>query len=445
MILWLITIPLLAPLLTFNSGIDYPEDLEDFLHTLWGGFQRVFVIVVLYQLVYNKKKFPKGMSSFLIPCGFLCVYFVLHNVVRYFDAVEFYKNASSACYFFLPILAMIMDERVRPKLSSILWVLIFVIAIQLVMIPFNLEGIVVYPIQYQSYIFLKEELGLVSGTFYRSNALADYLSIAYLFISVDYFSRNGMPGKIFTILSLVILTLLALTGSKMPIICSMFALLFCIFCYKRHWVIPIIVCFVSVVMLIFLSWGSIEKLSAEYRGVDRFVNGMTNFVESKKGKSDDDSTIRISTALLERYFLESPIIGCAYSYKGEYKAYPLSNLNVDSDLTTLKADATLSFYLVEYGLLGLFLYLWYFYSIINYSVKIVYNKKKKMVAIVVFLFFLAFSVTEMGLFYRPHFYYFYMYIFGVQRALEEGQSHETELSSKLSHVEGDNNLEPQRP
>lgn len=444
MLLWLISIPILAPIFVLNSGISDPDDLLITITQIWGPFQRVFVIIVLYQLLFNKKKLPKGMSSFLIPCGILCLYLVFHNGVRHFDLVELYKSVSGACYFSLPILAMVMDGRVRPKLSFVFWALVFIIVIQIIMIPFNLEGVMVYPIQYQSEIFLKEELGLVSGTFNRSNALADFLSIAYLFISVDYFSREGVSGKLFAFLSLVMFTIMALTGSKMPIVCSLLALSFCVFCYKRHWAIPIIVGFVSVVIIIFLLWGSIEKLSAEYRGVDRFVNGMTNFVESKKGKSDDDSTIRISSALLERYFFESPIIGCAYSYKGEYKAYPLSNLNVDSNLTTLNADATLSFYLVEYGLIGLFLYLWYFYSIINYSVRIVYDKKKKVVAIVVFLFFLAFSVTEMGLFYRPNFFYFYMYIFGVQRALEEGQSPETKLSSKLSHIEGDNNLGYQR-
>lgn len=419
MVLWLISIPILAPLLSIYLGIDHPEDIEVFLHTVWGVFQRVFVVIVLYKLFCCKKKIPKGMSVFLIPCGFLCLYFVLHNVVRHFDMVEFYKNVAGACYNFLPILVMVLDERVRPKLSVVFGVLIFIVSIQLVMIPFNLEGVMVYPILYQDHIFLREELGLVSGTFHKANSLADFLSIAYLFVCVDFFSRKSISGRLFALISVVMLTILALTGSKMPIVCSLFILSLCFFYYKRHWVVPIFIGIVGVILFVVLSWESIEKISAEYRGVDRFVSGMTNFIESKKGKSDDDSTISISSALIERYFLESPLIGCAYSYKGDDKAYPLSKIGVTSDLKTLNADATLSLYLVEYGLIGLFLYLWYYYSLINYSVEIVCGDKQKMVAIAIFLFFLVFSVTEMGLFYRPNFFYFYMYIFGVQRDLEE--------------------------
>lgn len=420
MLLWLVTIPILAPLMILNSGINDTEGLLGFLLQLWGVFQRLFLIIVFYQLFFKHKVLPKGLSTFLIPCGLLCVYFLFHNGIRHFDATALYQNIAGACYHFLPILVMILDKRVRPNLKAVFGVLVLIVAIQLVMVPFNLEGIVVYTMRYQDKTFLQEELGLVSGTFSQSNALADFLSVMYLFLCVDFFSRKTMSKKLFFIVSAVVLLLLALTGSKMPIVCSIMTLFMCILLFKRQMILPIIGTFVVLLFLIILSWKSIEKLGVEYRGVDRFVSGMTAFIESKNGGKDDETTLRLSSALISRYFPESPIIGCGYAYKGQDKAYPV-NLNTDFGLTNYEADATLALYVVEYGLIGIFLFLWYYFTLIKFSVSQTYSVEAMIISIIIFTFLLAFSITECGLFYRPNFFYFYMYIFGVQRWKEEQQ------------------------
>ena len=189
MLLWLISIPLLAPIMVFGSGINDTEGMLAFLFQIWGVFQRVFIVIVIYQLFIKKRKLSKGLSSFLIPCGLLCLYFIFHNGIRHFDAITLYQNIAGACYYFLPILVMMLDKRVRPNLKAVFGVLVFIIAVQIVMVPLNLEGIVVYTMRYQDEVFLQEELGLVSGTFSQSNALADFLSIMYLFVCRQkYFS-----------------------------------------------------------------------------------------------------------------------------------------------------------------------------------------------------------------------------------------------------------------
>ena len=420
MLLWLISIPILAPILVLHMGIQTTEELEGFLHLIWGVFQRVFIIIVLYQLVFKKIRLPKGVSVFLIPWALLCIYFIFHHVIRHFDMVSLYRDVAGACYYFLPILVMMLDKEVRPKLNQIFGVLIIILIVQIFIVPLNLEGIVVYTMRYQDKIFLQEELGLVSGTFSQSNALADFLSIAYLFICVDFFARKGLSNKTFFIVSAVMLTLLALTGSKMPIMCSIMALFLCICFFNRHMLLPIVGILVSFLLVVALSWRNIQKLGEEYHGVDRFVNGMTTFLESKKGETGEGTTVGISTALINRYFPESPIIGCGYAYKGQDKAYPV-NLNLDFGLTNYEADATLALYIVEYGIIGIFLFLWYYYSLIGFAVSRAYTKNETVVSVIVFVFLLAFSITECGLFYRPNFFYFYMYIFGVQRWKEEQQ------------------------
>jgi len=402
----------------FRAGLNDPDEVQSFLLSIWGVFQRVFVIIVAYQLVIKRKRFPKGLSAVLTPCGLLCLYFIFHNGVRNFDLAALYQNIAGALYYVLPVLVMVMDKNVRPKLKSVFIVLLIIISIQIVMVPFNLEGIIIYTMRYQDRNFLQEGVGLASGTFSQSNALADFLSIAYLFVCVDFFARKGMSNKIFFFVSAVILTLLSLTGSKMPIVCSLMALTICVSYYKRKMILPIMSVLVGLSLVIVLSWSSIENLGEQYRGVDRFVGGMTKFVESKKSKEADESTVRISTSLIDRYFLESPIIGCGYAYKGQEKAYPL-NLNSDFGLSNYEADATLALYIVEYGAIGIILFLWYYYSLIKYSVNLAFRRKDTAVVIIVFIFFLAFSVTEGGLFYRPNFFYFYTYIFAVQRYFEE--------------------------
>lgn len=416
---WLISIPVLAPILVFRSGIQNTDELLNFIFGIWGAFQRVFIVIVVYQLIVKKRNIPKEARVFMIPCVFLCVYFIFHNVVRHFNLTSLYRDVAGACYYFLPILVMILDKEVRPKLKDILGILIFIIAIQIIMVPLNLEGVIVYTMRYQDRFFLQEELGLVSGTFSRSNALADFLSIAYLFICVDFFTRKGISKTLFYTMSVVILSLLLLTGSKMPIVCSLLVYMLCLFYYKRKMLFHLTGAFIGLVLIIVFSWSHIEKLGEEYQGIDRFVSGITNFIESKKGKESDDSTIRLSTALINTYYWRNPIIGCAYSYKGEENAYP-TNLNVDFGLSNYNADATLALHLVEYGAIGLLLYLYYYYSLIKYSVSVAFKRKQiKTVITIIFTFLLVFSVTEGGLFYRPNFFYFYTYIFAIQRHREE--------------------------
>ena len=193
--LWLVAIPVLAPILVFRSGIQNTEDLLNFIFSIWGVFQRIFIIIVLYQLLIKKKKIPGGIRSFMIPCGLLCIYFIFHNGIRHLNIYTLYQNIAGTCYYILPILVMMLDKDVRPKLNVIFGILIFIIALQIIMVPFNLKGIVVYIMRYQDKVFLQEELGLVSGTFSQSNALADFLSVAYLFICVDFFLRKGISKK----------------------------------------------------------------------------------------------------------------------------------------------------------------------------------------------------------------------------------------------------------
>lgn len=418
MLSWIILIPLLGPIIIPFTGITDSEMALQFLWLLWGVYNRAFLLIVLFLIFLKKRKFPGNILLFIKPWAILAVYFVIHSILTHFDISIIYQNVIGALYTSLPMMVMILDPKTRPTITYFFGVIVLILMIQLVMIPFNMEGIIAYPIRYQEREYVQMEMGLVSGTFTRSNAMADFVSIAYLFFAVDYFTRKKIKSWFFIIISISCFILMFLSGSKMPIVSAVIALVLCVILFKRQYILPICSVFVVAIVMILVSWKSIEESTNDYPGVDRIVSGMTNFIESKKGKGEDDSTVKVSSHLINQYLMESPLIGCGYSYKGNERAYPL-RFNSSFDLTLLKADATLALNLVEFGIIGLMLYLFYYFSLLKYSSQFLVTKNKERVLLVIFIFFLLFSITEGGLFNRENYIIIFSYIFALQRYNEE--------------------------
>ena len=197
MILWLITVPLLCPILIPYTGISNSEEMLQYIWLLWGVFNRAFLLIVIYLLILKKRKLPQNIHLLFIIWSILAGYFVFHNIISHFDIAIIYQNAMGALYVCMPMLVMLLDPRTRPNINLFFGSIILIIAVQFIMIPFNMEGIIAYPLRYQESEFVRMELGLVSGTFTRSNALADFVSIAYMFIALDYFFRKRMKNCLF--------------------------------------------------------------------------------------------------------------------------------------------------------------------------------------------------------------------------------------------------------
>ena len=418
MLLWLITVPFLSPVMVLKANIVDFAEAQSFNWFIWGVYNRVFLLIILYELIVRRSHLPIDILSYLFyPWVFLCFFFVIHNLISHFDLKTIYENIVGVIYTISPMAVMLLNKEARPKLKQVYFVVVTIIVVQLIWIPLNMQGIFAYVSKYQEIAVNKDEALLMPGTFTRSNVLADFSSIVFLFIYIDYFLRNKIPAIQFIIITVIIVVLLFFAGSKLPIVATIYGLLTCLVLFsKRRW---LVLTLVSVFGLSFFWFLSTTKGNiSDNDGVNRVVNGLSSYVQSKNKGKDNKSTFRLTEKLIDKYFYQSPLLGNGYSYRGEDKAYPTDNKAFN--LTTIKADATFAYYLVEFGLIGLMLYLFYYFKVIQYAASFIESNANKVV-FVVFTFFLLFSLTESGLFDRNNYLYIFIYFFGLQRWYEENE------------------------
>ena len=418
MLLWLITEPFLCPFLVLQANIVDFEEVQSFNWHIWGVYNRVFLVIIVYELIVRKARFPRNMlSSLIFPWFLLSVFLIIHNLITHLELKTIYENVVGALYTISPMAVMILNKEVRPKLKQVYFVVITIIIVQLIWLPLNMEGVFAYMSRYQEIAINKDEAFLTPGTFTRSNVLADFSSIVFLFIYLDFFSRKKISLIQFTLITVAVVILLFFAGSKLPILVTVYGLLVCSVLFSKKSVLIFsligIFCMTSYWFL-----STTKGNISENEGVNRVINGLSDIVQSKKQGKDDNSTFRLTGKLIDKYFWESPLFGNGYSYKGNDKAYPTDNSALD--LVTIKADATFAYYLVEFGLIGLMLYLFYYFKIIQYAGGKVDRNARKVVFII-FTFFLLLSLTEGGLFNRENYLYIFMYLFGLQRWYDDNK------------------------
>ena len=417
MLLWIVTMPLIAPLLVLRAGINDFDEVQQFLYHLMRTFNRLFVFIILYKVIVNRRTVPKGIIYFVSPFLFLAIFLLFHDIIIQTSIELLYQNMMGALYCITAMILFMIDKETRPKLKSLFVVVLIVLLIQLLWLPLNMNGIFAYVSRYQEILTLNDggEASMMPGTFARSNVMADYVSIVYLFIFIDYFSRRQIPKWLFILISMCVCVLLVFAGSKLPVVCTIVSFLLCtvLFC-KKGVLVALIVSVLGFSVFSYLA--NTQEEVSEYEGFNRIVNGLSDFTKAQKSGKEDTSTFSLTGMLIDKYFMESPLWGCGNSYKGNDDAYKV-NYPV-SDLTTIRADATFAYYLVEFGLIGLLLYLFYYYRIIRYACLLLPPELHR-ISFVIFVFFLLFSMTEGGIFINSNYPYIFMYIFGVQRYYEE--------------------------
>ena len=152
MSLWLITIPLIAPFLVLRAGIDDLEEVQEFLWPLWSTYNRFFVIIILYRLIFKKERFSQRISYFMYPWLALCIFLFFHNIITQFDLSVIYQNSVGALYAVSPMALFLLDKRTRPSLKQIYATTIIILLVQLVWLPLNMEGVFAYMSRYQEIV-----------------------------------------------------------------------------------------------------------------------------------------------------------------------------------------------------------------------------------------------------------------------------------------------------
>lgn len=414
-LLWLISEPLLAPFIVIYSGAVDIEDQLSLVWGMWSVFNRLFILILLFEIIRGHK-LTKSIKPILTPVIVLCIYFVLHNLVTVFSPVAIIHNWLFVFYSILPLLVFLLNKEIWPNLKAMFWVVLIVCIIQVVFIPLNLSGVFAYSGRYVELAKETTEASLVAGTFIRSNAMADYLAVVYLFITIDFFVKKNMSFLGFLIVSVIIIIPLLFAGSKMPIIVTIINLILCVLLFYQKKLVEISLMIVLSVIVIGLTVNVSIRFVGENEGLNRIVE-FGNITKTKNHKGAlDETTVGISTDLIERHFASSPIVGHGKASDNEDNAYSNS---LSLDVPGLISDAALAFYLIEFGLVGLSLFLFFHYSVIKFSTFPFSIRVRKKVVILIFVFFVLFAVTERGLFNRTNLIFIYAYMFGLARINEE--------------------------
>lgn len=400
--------PLLSPIMCLLGGYNDPESANLFLYNENQYFAYTFFLIVLLKLK-NLNRVTFSIKTTLSLIVIFILYFLFHSLVTNFSFQQVYLNIKELIYILLPLTVMIIDKRTIPDTKPMYVLICIIMTIEVIFVYLNQLGIHAYAAWYLSVLEFPEFANLATGTFYGSSRFPDYCATIFTLLTIDYFSRRRIPPIHYIILSIICLICLFAAGSRMPLALSVIIFFITVFTYGKQYK-SLILCLSVVGYFIFAFLGSYNggKLS-ENEGVNRIVKGLTGFTQSKKNKEEDQSTVRISSKLIDSYFWSSPIIGNGRESMGD-NAYTIDDHI--SDLTNLKADALLAFKLVEYGVLGILLWFFYFKSIFKYLSKFDQDKKK---ILLLFIFFVILSITENGLWDRNLFPYVFIYFMSINK------------------------------
>jgi hypothetical protein len=179
----------------------------------------------------------------------------------------------------------------------------------------------------------------------------------------------------------------------MGAVLTVVSLLLSVFFYqKKHRML-----YILSMMLAYLGFNALLSFRggdiSSNEGINRIVNGLSSFAQNKSSGMDDNSTVSLSEKLLDSYFYRSPLIGNGLSVKGDDYIFDIDSKT--NSLRSLKTDARLAFVIIDIGLIGLFLYMLLFFQLFKYMGHYL-TRKGRLSLIIVYIFFLVFSVTESG-------------------------------------------------
>ena len=431
MLLWLISEPLLAPFIVLFSGVTDFEEQQAMVWGLWGLYNKLFIVLLFVEIIklfFRPHHFSRKITPLLLPISALFVFIIFHNIVTNFYPFAILRGWLFVFYTVLPLLVFLLNKKMWPNIKALYLTVLIVCLIQLIAIPFNLEGLFAYAGRYAEILKGHTEASMMPGTFTRSNMMADYVAIVYMLITIDYFSRRSISFFQYIIVSAIVWIPLLFAGSKLPIIVTIINIFLCIIVFNRKRLISVLSAFAiigSITAFLISNRGGSES---NIDGLNRIVEGTSDFVKnSKKRDNSDNSTFSISVDLIDRYFFSSPIVGHGNAYDDNERAYLTDS---GEDLSDLKSDASLAFYLVEYGLIGLLLFLFYHFKIIKLITFPFPPQQRNNITMLIFTFFVLFAVTERGLFNRGNFIFLFSYFFALARFYEEKNEYGRVLENK---------------
>lgn len=403
MFYWMTWQPFIIPIFIFLTGTIDDEDellITNSVCTI-GSFYLFASLVVIRLLRGEKIDLSKNI---LIRWTILYMYILLMTCITHFSNDIIKSYAIETFTLILPFIYLSMTEtKQRPTAHELAVFSTIIVIIELVAVYLNTQGIYFTASSYLSANFRTETgetVNLVSGTFRRFNALTNYLTTLFLCISLQYFDDGKFKKYIYYSLAVAIGLMVLLSGAKMSLALYFYTIFICIYVYRRKKLLSIAFLLVFAILIV---GNSLPLIADAFPGAERIINGFGDFMEN--GSDDDGMTTSLSDYLINQYFYDSPIWGNWRAWMG-----PNAYLWKHYDLTIFKSDARAAYTLVEVGLIGFVLYLWFFTSFFECLYKRVVNREQVKLKII-FIYFAIMSLTEPGFFDPYTFPLSFIYLF----------------------------------
>lgn len=389
---WLSLQPIIMPLYVFlfTSGLDL-DSFDKLYFSYPIGVNLLFIFLFLIKFT-QKRLPPVYYRTIIVPIILLLFFLILQGCYTHFSLPSILRTTLLSINTVCPLLLLLIDKKYRPERIVLKKYVCFVIILQVSFCILNYFGITVYPILNQNESFSNH---LISGTFGRYNHMTNYLTTIYLFITYEYFEKKEISVYIFILFSIAIGLIVLFSGARMSMVLFGFSIIvfFLLDNIKRFHIGNLILLFT----VLFVGWKYLIQSEVtsnseanEGTGVERNMSGLSNFLQNDL--EDDDSTVSLSFYLLTSYF-NNPIVGNGYSYLGDDAYYLNSAINQSAFI----ADARLAYMIVEYGLVGVLVYLLLYRGIYK-SLLISCLKEDELIVKVGYIYFFICTLTEGGFF-----------------------------------------------
>lgn len=408
---WLCIIPVFFPFSVYLTRSFSWESFTQLRYQMVDFGKYYIAVLVVFRLL--TKPLPNLKYVYLFTFLWLFYYlidsFFIH---RGCDLVVFRTTITEIFSQILLFLYIIQHKKWLPTYKDVIATLLFLIFLQFGICILQFMHIYIFYPCYYLPQFINTIWGvqgynddsLLTGTFFRYNAMTNFMTTAYLFIAMEYYSNNAIRKKTFFSLSIVIFVCILMSGAKASLALFFFILCASIFIYgKRHRGAFISALIVGLVFYLSIPLIITKDIDTGYIGLDRMINGWISVFEDS---ARSGSTSSLSFYLLENFFDINPLFGAGYSYKGELG---YGNVGICT-LTSFNSDAKLAYIIVEVGLIGLLLYILVFSAIFKVCFRYCPNKEHIKIWVCI-VYYILLNITESGVFERICFPMVFIYVF----------------------------------
>lgn len=426
MLYWMITYPILIPVLCFIGGISTDDDTYMVIHHFPGTFMYLN-LWILIDSIFIKRKKVQGLRGLFVTAFLLIVFFIYQTAELSINSFTYlYLNIKSVGVFVLSFIVLAINDKLRPDTGDLKKLTSFMVILETIAVLLNFVGVRFYRATFTT---VREAFDAnYCGTFQSGQALGDYVAVLFLLICFLFFYQKELSKWKYLVLTIFSLLCLISAGSRMCFVIAILGLFLTVFSYqKKHRLALAALLITGYWGLSFISNYSGGEISSN-EGLNRIVEGLSSFTQAKKSGYEDNSTLRLSEMVIDDYISKTPIIGFGFSSQGD--DFDVISGNV-STVKNLMADAHLAFMIIDIGILGVILYLLFFYQMFRYWGR---NIPKDGIKTLVISFFslLIFSITEEGFWDSKCFPIFLVYYFSLMASTSCAQinTHKTNLIIK---------------